>query len=154
MLITTAQLAPWVKPTEAELDEHPLAQSILWQATVLINDAAQQDWSIEDDDKRPPEIAQSIAIQLCARVFNNPKVLQMRSTGPMNERYANEVLTGMALRPHEIESLMALRPSGKGGLWVQPLLPFTELDKHYPPYQDADGTSYGTGGEPWSYDYA
>lgn len=124
-IITTADLAPWVRPSKEELDEDPLAQAVIDRASLLVNDAARQHWTLGDPQNKPPEVAVMIAEQVAARTFSNPRVVQSRSTGPMSERLADIVLTGMSLRPDEIDRLSEYRQDGGGQgaqVWVQPTL--------------------------------
>lgn len=152
-IITTEDLAPWTKFSQAELDDHPLAKSVMWQVSAMVNAAAKREWDIDSEDpqKHPPDEARVIAIQLAARTFSNPRMVQARTAGPINERLAEEVITGMAFRPHEIEALQALRPSDKsGGLWIQPLQGTTDRDDRV--WVDAygsGGTHYGQIPQPW-----
>lgn len=127
-IITTSHLAPWVKPTKEQLDNDPLAQAVINRASLLVNETVwgvtgqANYWTVDDPDRQPPETAQSIAEQLAARVFSNPRVVQQRATGPMSERLADVVLTSMALRPDEVERLLPFRTGGNAGptLWIQP----------------------------------
>lgn len=125
------QLAPWVQRTPAQLEASTLAQQVIWQAGVVINDTAHEvgalpaaaTWEIDSVETPTPQRIQVIAIQLCARTFNNPKVLQARSAGPTSERFADIVLTAMTLRPDEIETIQKLAPgtaAGQGGLFILP----------------------------------
>jgi|SRR5690606_29285473 len=157
-IITTTELAPWVRPSKEQLDEHPLAQAVLAQASLLVNEAVwrAKEESYWDLTTRPaPQAAKDIAVQLSARVFSNPRVVQQRSTGPMSERIADVVLTGMALRPDEVERLRDLYATqSKGnGLWILRTMPDTgpkapPLSPYVVAYQDHPASILET---PWEY---
>lgn len=157
-IITTEDLAPWVRPSKEELDEHPFAQAVLAQASRLVNEAV---WRAKEESywnlttRLAPQAAKDIAVQLSARVFSNPRVVQQRSTGPMSERIADVVLTGMALRPDEVERLRDLYATTRqgGGLWVLRTAPDTgptppPVTPHIVAYQDHPPSLLRT---PWEY---
>lgn len=140
-IITLDDLAPWVQRTPAELADDPLAQKVIDRASLLVNDAARQKWSIEDPENQPPGIAVSIAEALAARTFSNPRVVQQQSTGPMSERLADIVLTGMSLRDDEIARLAEYRADhdagGGASVWVQETIPYDQPEIGVVPYVDA-----------------
>lgn len=120
MFITTTDVAPWVQADAADLDDDPLALKTLDRACLLVNETA---WGTEDPtlywetyDKPAPETIKAIAEQVFARVYQNPKTLAAETTGPLTDRYAEAVLTGMELRPSEIERIHKLVAGvGTGG---------------------------------------
>jgi hypothetical protein len=123
-IITLAQVAPWVQSTTEELEEDPLAPVLAARVSLLVNEAV---WGVGKTEQfwmtpeAVPETAKMIAEQVFARVYQNPKTLVAEgSTGPLGgDRYSEIVLTGLALRPDEVERLHKLRPSGDdGGLWI------------------------------------
>lgn len=123
-IITLADVAPWVQSTTEELEADPLAPKVLQAASNLVNETVwgvggqENYWSLPD---RPaPTTATDIAEQLFGRNYSNPDGLQSETTGPMTERRAEFMLTGMALRPEEIERLHALRPGSEAGngFWI------------------------------------
>lgn len=121
-IITTADVAPWVESTADELDDDPLALKAIDRVSQLVNETA---WGVGNDSDfwavdTAPERAKSIAEQVFARVFTNPKVLQSETTGPLSERRADIVLTGLELRPSEIEAIRELvaEAGGTGGFWI------------------------------------
>lgn len=140
-IITLADLSPWVQRTVEELEADPLAQKVIERASLLVNDAARQKWNLTDPENLPPGIATSIAEALAARTYSNPRVVQSRATGPMSERLADVVLTGMALREDEIARLAEFRDdhdaSGGASVWVQTTIPIEEDEPYIVPYEDA-----------------
>jgi len=143
-IITFADIAPWVKKTVEQLQADPLAQKVIDRASLLVNDAAGQNWTLDyggDEARKPPEIAVQIAEALAARVFSNPRVVQQRSVGPMSERLADVVLTGMTLREDEIERLAEFRPAeteDKGNaVWISSTMAPDEVEDYIIPYEDA-----------------
>lgn len=155
-IITGADLAPWVGRTAGELDMHPFALAVMGQASNLVRGAAKQlTWGeVVDGVLVPvPARAKDIAVQVAARVFTNPRMLERRGSGPITETFAQEMLTGMALRPVEQEELYSLRAS-KGGLWtISTSQERTEGSSWTRPYIMPNGVS--TEGvsmiEPWGY---
>lgn len=153
-LITFHDLAPWVQFTVAELEQDPLASKVIDRASLLVNDAARQQWDIEDPDNQPPGVAASIAEALAARTFSNPRVVQQRATGPMSERLADVVLTGMALREDEIERLAEYRDDHQASegarVWVQETIPPEVEETYAVPYEMA----YNVGVHSWLVPYS
>lgn len=128
-IITLQSLADWTRLDVEDLVDDNLALKVIDQASFLVNEAAGRlsaPWSLDSADPEllPPQKAIIIAEQLAFRVYSNPTVLERRSVGPLAESFADAVLTGMALRPDEIEALNALSPNPKStgpSVWVQPI---------------------------------
>lgn len=143
-IITTADVAPWVSSTEAELDADPLALKALERVSQLVNEKT---WGVRPGDLEnywteatAPQRAKSIAEQVFARVYTNPLVLQRETVGPIGETRAEIVLTGLELRPSEVEALLELRTEdgGTSGFWI---LSLADTDRvrpsQYVPYIEA-----------------
>ncbi|HLU28504.1 MAG TPA: hypothetical protein VKZ65_08705, partial [Glycomyces sp.] len=123
-LITTADVAPWVQSTAEELDDDPLALKVIDRVSDLINTRT---WGTRPGDElnywtleTAPPRAKAIAEQVFARVYTNPLTLSRETTGPLGESRADIVLTGLELRPNELEDLLGLRvdaPTGNG-FWI------------------------------------
>lgn len=132
-MISTDELAPWVGKTAEELREHPFALAVIAQASDLVREAAKRpEWGVNEP---APVTAKNIVVQVSQRVFNNPRMIAQRGAGPITEKTAQELLTGMDLTPGERERLYGLRPSPSTGLWVVP----TETGRRYP---EPEGYAY------------
>jgi len=143
-IITTADVAPWMQSTAEELDDDPLALKVIERVSQLVNEKT---WGVQPDDTlnywteaTAPQRARSIAEQVFARVYDNPRVLQREGVGPISETRADIVLTGLELRPSELEALLELRTEtgGTGGFWI---LSLADVDRARPsqvvPYIEA-----------------
>lgn len=143
-IITTADVAPWVQSTEAELDADPLALKALERVSLLVNEKT---WGVRPDDvanywtqATAPSRAKSIAEQVFARVYTNPLVLQREGVGPISETRAEIVLTGLELRPSELVDLLELRDDvgDSSGFWILSLADTdTKRASQYVPYIEA-----------------
>lgn len=71
-----------------------------------------------------------ICMSVAARVWTNPQMLQRRSVGPLSRSWFESLVTGLGLRPDELEELAGLVPSTSthGGLWTIPT-----ATRHSPP---------------------
>lgn len=69
-------------------------------------------------EKRPT--IQRITLAVAARVWANPLMVQRRAVGPLSKSWFESNVTGIALRPDEIEELIGLDVDGAPveGLWV------------------------------------
>lgn len=63
---------------------------------------------------------QRIVLNVCARTWVNPQLLQRRAVGPLSRSWFESNVTGLSLRPGEVEELAGFIPDSSefGDLWV------------------------------------
>lgn len=65
-------------------------------------------------------VVRRISLSLGCRVWSNPELLARKAIGPLSRAWIDGLVTGLVLRPDELEELVALgaEPSPTGGLWA------------------------------------
>jgi hypothetical protein len=123
-LISLTELATWARKDPAVVGADPFATLVVNTASNIVTDKAQQpNWEIQSPAVEVPRAAKRICMFLAGRTYLNPDGEIATNVGPLGARVPEAMAmaaANMQLLAAEIDELLDLRPSGSGGLWVQP----------------------------------
>lgn len=104
LLVSTAELEVWTQQPAGSLADDPFTLKVLWGTSVLIRDHGYEGWT----SATIPDRAKLIAIVTAKNYFEHPTGVIADTTGPITERYIEEVVHSMTLMDDQITILERL----------------------------------------------